>query len=277
MSFRQFLPVFSLIIGVGMGSSCTQKATQEAVSDTLSYQMEKWERHSDTCVREDSLCATSKFEYPVFTDKNSLNQHVQQLLLEIFQNEGEEGTRPTNLKELAQKFVKEYQTNMETTKKDMAENNMLGDMVAIPWNQEGYVKVLPQRGQVLAMHVNTYWFMGGAHPISMEYYWNFDNETLKQLTLEDIFEPGYDAQLLQVAEQLFRKQENIASDKPLDQESGYFFENGKFLLNDNFQLTETGIKFLWNVYEIKSYAEGITELTIPYAQINTLLKPVFRR
>jgi hypothetical protein len=41
----------------------------------------------------------------------------------------------------------------------------------------------------------------------------------------------------------------------------------------NFSVTPIGIKFLYNQYEIKPYAAGITELFIPYAQIKSLLRP----
>ena len=46
-----------------------------------------------------------------------------------------------------------------------------------------------------------------------------------------------------------------------------------FALNDNFLVTPVGIRFLYNEYEIKSYAEGQTELLIPYNKIKSLLRP----
>jgi hypothetical protein len=58
----------------------------------------------------------------------------------------------------------------------------------------------------------------------------------------------------------------------LSEEVGYFFENQRFILNDNFVLTQKGIKFLFNVYEIKPYTAGITELEIPYEKLNGILK-----
>ena len=38
-------------------------------------------------------------------------------------------------------------------------------------------------------------------------------------------------------------------------------------------ITPTGLSFLYNEYEIKSYAEGQTTLFIPYTQIKSLLRP----
>ena len=44
------------------------------------------------------------------------------------------------------------------------------------------------------------------------------------------------------------------------------------LVNDNFTLTPKGLKFLYNVYEIKAYAFGVTELEIPYEDLKEILK-----
>lgn len=45
------------------------------------------------------------------------------------------------------------------------------------------------------------------------------------------------------------------------------FENQCFILNDNFILTEKGIKFLFNVYEIKPYVVGITNIILTIESI----------
>jgi len=44
-----------------------------------------------------------------------------------------------------------------------------------------------------------------------------------------------------------------------------------FLRTEGF-FTDKGLKFLYNVYEIKPYASGITELEIPYEDLKGILK-----
>jgi hypothetical protein len=45
-----------------------------------------------------------------------------------------------------------------------------------------------------------------------------------------------------------------------------------FTLNDNYGFRKEGIVFFYNVYEIGSYAEGPTEILIPYERLEGWLK-----
>jgi nitrate reductase cytochrome c-type subunit len=265
-----FLLVVSIICW-----SCGTASQEGGSSDTLAYKVEKFEKKSPNCIKEDSVCAVARFEYPVFEGNDGLNKQVIEELITLFHNDADSGAvRPANLQILAEKFVNDYEQTFNETKNDA--QKMEGEITAIPWNTEGYTRVARQTPKLLCLHTNTYWYMGGAHPVSMEYYYNYDRKTLKKLSLDDIFEKGYDAKLLAIAEGIFRKNEQLKPEDPLNQDNGYFFENGKFLLNDNFQLTPKSIKFLYNVYEIKAYAEGVTELEIPLSEVQALMKPEWK-
>ena len=83
---------------------------------------------------------------------------------------------------------------------------------------------------------------------------------------------NYRDSLNQVAELIFKKNEGLRADAPIDSNS-YFFTDHRFSINNNFVFTTEGIKFLYNQYEIKPYAAGKTELLVPYAKIKSLIKP----
>ena len=53
----------------------------------------------------------------------------------------------------------------------------------------------------------------------------------------------------------------------------YFFTNGKFSLPKSYYVSDKGLVFLYNAYEIKSYAEGTTELVIPFSELSGIAKP----
>jgi hypothetical protein len=265
-----YIPFLALLWSCG---NSPQKDA-ESTADTLTYSVKKFEKHSKTCVKEDSLCATVRFEYPEFAS-SELNAIIQKELFNIFHDENDTTKNsPKNFEALAQNFIADYEVKVQENKdfvnKANAKNE--GGFLANPWYMEGYNKVQRQTDKYLMLHTNTNWFMGGNHPISMEYYYVYDRKTFKRVTLEDIFEKGFDQKLLTIAEAKFRKQENLKPADKLTDENGYFFENGRFLLNDNFTLTDKGIKFLYNVYEIKPYAAGITELEIPYEDLKGILK-----
>ena len=75
-----------------------------------------------------------------------------------------------------------------------------------------------------------------------------------------------------IGEQKFRKDKGIAPGVSLRQ-AGYSFDNDRFRLPDNFAIGPKGLTFLYNLYEIASYAQGITELLIEYGEIHILIRP----
>ena len=54
-----------------------------------------------------------------------------------------------------------------------------------------------------------------------------------------------------------------------------FTSKDAFEVTDNFYLDHDGIHFVYNVYEIASYAEGPQELVIEWWNAPALLKPEF--
>ena len=243
-------------------------------SDSLNYTIKTFEKHSQTCVKKDSLCATVKFQYPEF-ESVSFNQVIKNEILNIYHDDDDSTkSRLTNFEELAKPFVEDYDLKLKEGKEYVEGANTINEdgFLAMPWYMEANTTVQSQTEKYLMLHTNTNWFMGGNHPISMEYYYVYNRKDFKRITLDDLFQKGYDQKLLSIAEEIFRKQEKLKPTDKLSEEAGYFFDNQRFILNDNFVLTEKGIKFLFNVYEIKAYVFGITELEIPYEKLNRILK-----
>jgi hypothetical protein len=111
---------------------------------------------------------------------------------------------------------------------------------------------------------------GGIHPQSQVIFSNWNTATDKAITLNDIFVKDYEDKLTAIAEKIFRKDAGLSAKAPL---KDYTFENDEFALNDNFRITNEGISFYYNTYEIRPYMFGTTDLLIPYSQIKHLLRP----
>jgi hypothetical protein len=121
------------------------------------------------------------------------------------------------------------------------------------------------------MQLSGYSFQGGAHGSSLTMFMNWDAKSSKVIKLNEILIDNYQHPLDSIGEKIFRTQEKLSDTEPL--KINYFFAKDKFALNDNFLITPTGLRFLYNEYDIKPYAGGKTELFIPYAQIQLLLRP----
>lgn len=121
--------------------------------------------------------------------------------------------------------------------------------------------------------INRYVFMGGAHGLSSQIFVNFDLKTGKQITESDLFAAGYQTKLTEIIKA--RIVEQSIEDKDIDaiadlEETDYWVSNIK--PNANFYISEEGINYVFNPYEIAPYYMGTTEVSIPFLSIATLLK-----
>lgn len=250
----------------------TSLQAKTLISDTLSYKYKTFEKHSKNCVKVDSICAVFKVQYPVF-ENATFNNIIQQEILKIFQNNNAGNVKKLkNFEEASKPFLDDYDQNIKEQKAQAKANQSLDDFQTMAWNLEAISRVEKQSGKYIILSTSTDSFTGGAHPVGMEYYYVYEAKTYKRVALRDLFKQGYEPRLLKIAETFFRKQENLKASDKLNDENGYFFENGKFKLNDNFIITDKSILFLYNVYEIKPYAAGATILEIPLGTVKTLLK-----
>ncbi|WP_316821279.1 DUF3298 and DUF4163 domain-containing protein [Pedobacter gandavensis] len=194
--------------------------------------------------------------YPVFSDQK-LNQLVQQKTIDAIVNPDEK--KDQTYQQVAANFLKGYEEIRDTE----------GTMGA--WFLDAETKVLTDQPDYLGLEHSLVNYSGGAHPNSAMIYWNINPQTLQEITLESLIKEGSIPQLTSIAEKIFRKNEKISPTASL--KDSYFFENDKFSLNRNFTITKEGLKFLYNPYEIKAYAYGSTELTIPFSEIKDIARP----
>ncbi len=120
-----------------------------------------------------------------------------------------------------------------------------------------------QTEKVLSIRYSSYTYTGGAHGMEYMSCFNFDKKTGSIIGYAELVKDN--KQLLPVAEQLFRKQQEIPDGQPLDEQ--YFFENGVFVLSNSFSFAADGIHFYYQPYEAAPYAVGIIELILPYSDI----------
>ncbi|WP_448700018.1 DUF3298 domain-containing protein [Mucilaginibacter sp. AW1-3] len=241
-------------------SSCFHSGQQgtkpDITTDTLhyTYQVIK-ERAPDCGNKPDSGCAVAKIKYPVFAGQDLLNDSVSQKILNLFDAHPDK-----DLQTRAKHFITEYESFKKAKKKTL-----------LSFNLALYANVVRQDSSLVTIETGGSTFSGNAHPIQLTLFTNWNTATQKQIALSDIFVDGYLPKLTKIAEAIFRKNENLKDTSSLARD--YFFKGNIFSLNHNFLIMPWGIRFLYNQYEIKPYAAGVTDLFIPYTQIKTLLKP----
>jgi hypothetical protein len=242
-------------------SACTWKKPGKSIAvvttDTLHYTYKTFKQRAADCGNKaDSNCSIVKFVYPVMDSMAVLNDSIINKLTGIYPVGKKSDTGFTAL---AQNFLSEYQKGIKGLN-----NPPL-------YTLDGNAKILRQDSSLVTLQVYAYSFTGGAHPSSHTYFINWNTKTNKEITLTDIFKDNGQDSLKTIAQGIFRKNEKLSATATL--KNDYFFKDGKFALNNNYVITPTGIRFLYNEYEIKPYAAGTTDLFIPYSQIKTLLRP----
>jgi len=128
-------------------------------------------------------------------------------------------------------------------------------------------------GQPLATVVlNSSSYLGGAHGSSSQSYYNFDLKKKKLVKLDDILSPNQKAVLEQKAHEVFK---NWVIESKLANSVDEYEQAWKFTLSDNFYLSTQGLILQYAEYEIGPYVVGLPRLTIPYDQLQTVLKKAY--
>lgn len=104
---------------------------------------------------------------------------------------------------------------------------------------------------------------GGAHPIHFKYFFNFDGENGKRLTLADLFKPGYEKELTELLTRRAMTLENVSLKSKLSCEPAP---------TENFIVESDGILFYFNPYDIAPYSRGPISLKLRYGELSRILK-----
>ena len=137
------------------------------------------------------------------------------------------------------------------------------------WELETTADTVHVSPKSVTVKVETYAYTGGAHPNSNLSFYTFDRATGRMLTLEDMVADT--TALLGVVESAFRHQQKLLPEVNLE-DQGYFLRDGHFFLPANVGTSRKGLVFYYNPYEIAAYAVGPIQVTVPYEQLNGILK-----
>jgi len=113
-------------------------------------------------------------------------------------------------------------------------------------------------------------YTGGANAFYNLTYSNFDLNNGRFVTLESLVFDNNFSNIENLGKELFIAMKDIPQNKSLEK-AGFWFENKTFSLNDNFAITDSGLVFFYNLYEIAPRSEGTTQLFIPKAKLKSLI------
>jgi len=252
-------------------NSGTKKTFDISLKETEGAYFFEMKEFSDSMVAFDndakSPKAYSAYQFPWMTGDNEtagwFNNETRKML------SLEEGDLPAAIQKEDDSFFANYRKEIADLKKDYDGDDYLGSW---SYDQSAVNNIQYNANGFVVIENNTYAYMGGAHGNYAGIYYNYDVANKKLLKLDDVI--AIDSNSLQkILEQCFRKDYNLPESKPLTE---IIFEK-QLATTDNFYITEKGLGFLYNPYEIASYAQGQMEVFVPYNLLSNYFTADFKK
>ena len=220
-------------------------------------------RTHDNCEIGSDSCTYIQIMYPMFESgkaKDVINTFIDTTLLRNVYGMGD--TTYSSLEAMANAFISDF----ADFRKEFSDTpyNM--------WYSKSDMKVAKTTRNIYNMEFTLEAFTGGAHGMYLDYFYTLDKETGKQLMLKDLLAPGFETKLNTLVDMSFRKEKGIGPDEPLTGEKGGLFDN-KIEYNENFQVTDDGITFVYNQYEIAPYSTGVIKVPVTFQSMGQMVPP----
>lgn len=178
---------------------------------------------------------------------STIENHIANML-----NFSEDVSDTISLKNAITKFEKEY----EAFKSDFQESSLV-------WEAMFDGEVTYHSPLVITIAINSYLNTGGAHGNLNISLFNFDTSTGKLLSNDKLI--SNHISFSDIAKKHFKEHTNT------QEEFGDYFFGEAFHLPANIGYNKEGVLLFYNVYEIASYAIGVTEFTIPFEEVEDFL------
>lgn len=211
----------------------------------------------DTTI-EKSDNAIITINYPKAEGTKDIAERINNTLENFLANEinmSEKRNKDLTLDDAIKGFDDEY----KTFKEDFSDSTQ-------QWEASIESEVNYQSPTIVCIVVNSYLDTGGAHGNSHISFLNFDKKTGQRLMQSDFIK---DREGLKKLAQPYL--EKVTESLSNDEEVEDLFFGESFQLPETIGFNDKGIIMLYNVYEIASYAQGVTEFTIPYSEVTPFL------
>ncbi len=120
----------------------------------------------------------------------------------------------------------------------------------------------------VCFELRQYLYTGGAHGYGTTSFMNIDPQTGEELSADNLFKDK--KEFTDFAEKKFRIEQKIAQEISIN-DTGFWFENEEFYLPESVGFTQDSIIFVYNQYDIASYADGPIELKIAVKEAEPFL------
>lgn len=239
---RNFL--YLLTLSVLVFTSCENEKPLQSIGESFT------EKELEFC--DTNPCPEITVDYLTYTGNaaaaSKINTEIKKRIIRHFYLDDETIDFPDSIKDAATFFAEVYLRDREQYP------DMSGTYEAII-----SVKEIYNSDDLISLEEQSYFYTGGAHGYGTTHFFNVNPKNGKVYTWDDLFKDN-DA-FVAFAEKKFREEKNISDDESIN-EPGFWFDQDTFYLPKTVGFTRDSILFIYNQYDIASYAEGPIELKI---------------
>lgn len=226
---------------------------------TITFDNIEYEKKYGSCTN-DTDCADVKIFYPQLLSGSSRIDLINSNIVSQLLSTNDEEMNYKSFDEIADSLFADYQS----VQKDFSDYRTA-------WYIHKSTKLESIVKNYISLKNEVIIYTGGANN-----YYNvdlsvFDLNSGKKQSLTQFINKDNMTEFLKIGENQFRKIKNIEENQTI-KDTGYWFENDKFYLPENFSISDSGFVFFYNLYEIAPRSEGLTELFISKEELKDIIK-----
>jgi hypothetical protein len=251
--------------------SCTKKGSQKVSSVTFRTILLKEEHHLNDNINNPILSIELNYQFPTAYSDDSILKKIRRILLADFLPDvADTADQPeTAMKSYINGKIKAYESSEKIIEDEDSQDNI--SKPAIAWKDNTNLLIRYNANELLSYTVESTQYSGGAHGGTTFRNSVIDLSSGEIIGEEDLFT---DASLPLINDIILKKletQNNVETPEELEQ-IGYFdvSQIGQY---KNFYLTNDGLVYTFNEYEIAAYAVGTIHVKLTFKDLEGFIAP----
>lgn len=200
--------------------------------------------------------------------KDSINAY---LLSALFGKKYQQLSPQEAMEGYAKEYVTNYRADLEPMIQKDIDNHIDKDQLTAWYSYEQELKgsVETYKGMLLTYRTYKNEYSGGPHGMYVTEFTNLNLSTIQPILLDELFVEDYQETLTELLWYQLALDNGVETRDELE-EMGYA-TTGELAPTENFYISEDGITFYYNVYEIAPYSMGPTQITLSYDMLEYIL------
>ena len=200
--------------------------------------------------------------------KDSINAY---LLSALFGKKYQQLSPQEAIEGYAKEYATNYRADLEPMIQKDIDNHIDKDQLTAWYSYEQELKGSVETYMGILLTYRTYKneYSGGPHGMYTTEFTNLNLNTLQPILLDELFAEDYQETLTELLWYQLALDNGVETRDELE-EMGYA-TTGELAPTENFYISEDGITFYYNVYEIAPYSMGPTQITLSYDMLEYIL------